>query len=116
MVCGILEWLKFFVEKYAKKKEELRKELIAIHYTKFLSKMNTIQHENGGLYLLTDEMTWADLVIAQYIGKLEKTVGYPHLRKMKDAVERHPNIKEWLVKDRKTASEFIDLLMTFSRQ
>jgi len=92
------------LEKDATKKEELKKELVKTHCAKFFAKMNTIQHENGGVYLVSKEMTWADIVVVQYLGKLENTVdsgilsGFPHLRKLKDAVESHPNIKDWLNK------------------
>jgi glutathione S-transferase len=99
-----LEWQKFYFEKDPAKKSELKQEFTKNHCAKFLSKMNTIQQENGGAFLVSKEMTWADITIAERLERLETTVdagilsGYPNLRKMKDAVLGGPKIKEWIAK------------------
>jgi len=92
------------LERDPAKKEEIRKELAKTHCAVFLRKVNTIQHENGGLYLVGKELTWADIFIAAFLDKLERTIdsnllrGWPHVRKMKESVENQLKIKEWLAK------------------
>lgn len=98
----ILEWIKFFFEKDPTKKAELKQEFISTPAPKYLSRLNTLQYENDGKFLVGKSLTWADIYISNMLVKLEDTVdqgilnGYPHLRKLKEAVFSEPKIKAWV--------------------
>jgi len=90
------------MERNDTKKAEIKEELVQNYCVKFLTRLNEVQRENGGDYLASTEMTWADIFIAEFLGKLESTLDtdilkeYEYVRKTKEAVESNPNIKEWL--------------------
>lgn len=61
-----------------------------------------LQAENGGVWLIGKGMTWADIYVADKLQAFEDTVdqgilnGYPHLRKVKDAVFSEPRIRAYV--------------------
>jgi len=65
-------------------------------------KMNILKCENGGDFLIGQNLTWGEIFISDKLQLFEDTVdqgilnGYPHLRKMKDAVYSHPRIKAYV--------------------
>ncbi|KAJ5666104.1 glutathione S-transferase [Penicillium maclennaniae] len=56
--------------------------------------------ENSGPYLLGDKITYADFVVYQSIDNDERTGTLPSLRKLCEAIEKRPNISEYLRKNR----------------
>lgn len=82
------------------KKEEKKTNFIKTTLPTLLTKLNKIQMENGGTWLVGQNMTWADIVTAEFIRQFGEAIGdpklvdgYPHVRKMQEAVFSNPNIK-----------------------
>jgi len=97
------EWRKFFMEKDAEKKEEMKKGLLETTVPKYLGKVDAIQKENGGNYLVGQKLTWIDIQYAHFLEMFEATTGgeiinYPNLKKMQTTVFETPEIKEWIGK------------------
>lgn len=89
-----------FVEKDPVKKEEKKTKFYSETVPTFLSKINKIQMENGGTWLVGKNMTWADITIAEYMRQIcenEPAVinGYPHVIKMQEAVFANEKIKAY---------------------
>lgn len=98
----ILEWIKFNFEADPDKKAELKNAFLTTLVPKYLIKLNTLQSNNGGNFLVGNTLTWADIFVADKLQTFEDTVDqgvlneYPHLRKMKDAVFAEPRIKAYI--------------------
>lgn len=91
-----------FKEHDPAKKDEKKKAFQTQSLPTFLGKINTIQMENGGTWLVGKSMTWADIVIAEYLRQLCEGSAdpailnrYPHVRKMQEAVYANQNIKTY---------------------
>ncbi|OXA40520.1 glutathione S-transferase [Folsomia candida] len=97
-----LEWIKFNFEADPDKKAELKNAFLTTLVPKYLIKLNTLQSNNGGNFLVGNTLTWADIFVADKLQTFEDTVDqgvlneYPHLRKMKDAVFAEPRIKAYI--------------------
>jgi len=96
------EYVKFhFKESDPVKKEQMKQAFISTSLPKYLGKFNKIQLENGGTWMVGKNMTWADIVLADGMRQMSESVdadaigGYPHLRKMQEAVFASPNIKAY---------------------
>lgn len=89
-----------FIEKDPVKQEELKKKYYSETVPTFLNKLNKIQMENGGTWLVGKNMTWTDITIAEYLrqvleGQPTLINGYPHVRKMQEAVFASEKIKAY---------------------
>lgn len=98
------------MEKDPEKKEELKKTLIETTVPKYLGKVENIQKENGGDFLVGQKLTWIDIQYAHFLEMFEVTTGpevtaaYPNLKKLQKAVFETPEIKEWI--DKRPVTEF----------
>jgi glutathione S-transferase len=69
---------------------------------KYFVKLNILQCDNGGNFLVGKNITWADIFVAEKLQVFEETIdqgilnGFPHLRKLKDAVFSEPRIKAYV--------------------
>jgi glutathione S-transferase len=96
------EIVKILFEPDEVKKTEAKQAFVTTHSPKYLARLNTLQYENGGDFLVGQKMTWADIYIADKLQAFEETIdpailnGYPHLRKVKDAVFSDPKIKAYI--------------------
>jgi len=97
------EFVKFvFKEPDPVKKEEQKKTFITATLPTFLGRINKRQMENGGTWMVGKSMTWADIVVAEMLRQMSEATdpsalnGYPHVRKMVDAVYAQPNIKQYV--------------------
>ncbi len=84
------------------KKEEKKSTFIKTSLPTLLGRLNKIQMENGGTWLIGKNMTWADIVTAEFIrqlcevaGDMKIVDGYPQVRKMQEAVFSNQNIKAY---------------------
>lgn len=96
------EWVKFTFEPDQEKKQALKSTFASTNLPKYLKRFNTIKHENGGDYLVGKEITWADIVLADKLERLESDFGanflnsYPHLRKLKEVVLGCQQLKDYV--------------------
>jgi len=98
-------WLQaFFIEKDENRKAELKKNLIENSLPKFLKKLEEIQIQSGGNFLVGKSATWADAWIANGLERFEGTLGadvldnYPNLKKFKAAFFAIPSVKAYVDK------------------
>lgn len=84
------------------KKEEKKKNFVTTSLPTFLGRIDNVQKENGGTWLVGKNMTWADIVIAEYLrqlceGSADPLIlnSYPNVKKMQEAVNANPNIKAY---------------------
>jgi len=87
------------------KKAELKTVIVKTLIPKFFGKINTMQHENGGTWLVGKTVTWADIYLLSAMeaatdafGDAKLLDGYPHVRKVKEAVLAIPEIKAYIEK------------------
>lgn len=91
----------FWIEQDPAKKEEKKKKFYAETLPTFLSKINKVQLENGGTWLVGKSMTWADILIAETLRQIAVAPdpnalnSYPHIRKMFEAVNNNEGIKKF---------------------
>ncbi|CAL8137131.1 unnamed protein product [Orchesella dallaii] len=97
------EFVKFvFKEPDPVKQAEGKKNFITTTLPTFLGRINKRQMDNDGPWLVGKSMTWADIVVAEMLRQMSAATdptalnGYPHVRKMIDAVFAHPNIKQYV--------------------
>ncbi|XP_021946626.1 glutathione S-transferase 1 [Folsomia candida] len=96
------EWVKFVFEPDADKKAKAKEAFVKVHMPAKLKKLNMLKNENGGNFLVGKNLTWADIFIADKLERLETSVGpkvldgYPHLRKLKEAVFNVDKIRAYL--------------------
>jgi len=94
----------YFGEKDPIKKAELQKNLNENLLPKYLTKMEQIQTENGGNFLVGKSATWADAWITNTFDRMEGTIGaglldkYPNLKKYKAAFFAIPSVKAYVDK------------------
>jgi len=89
-----------FKEPDAEKKKERQKTFSTVTVPAFLSKINKVQMENEGQWMVGKNMTWADIVLAESLRQLcemdpSALNGYPHVRKMYEAVWAQERIKQY---------------------
>ncbi|XP_048589883.1 glutathione S-transferase 1 isoform X1 [Nematostella vectensis] len=97
--------MKWFMEKDEKKKKELREELDTTHIPAFLEAMSKFLEKNGTGFLVTDKLTYADILVfnvcdnapAEVLKKCPKMKGFHEL------IAAIPGIKAWLEKRPKTS-------------
>ncbi|KAF8370435.1 hypothetical protein PRIPAC_76864 [Pristionchus pacificus] len=70
---------------------------------KFFEYIEQIAKKNGSGYLVGRSVTWADLLIVDYMFTLESKApgyldGFPTMKKVKKSVENTPKLKEYLAK------------------
>lgn len=92
------------------KASELRKHLVEISIPTYFTKFDKIQVKNGGQFMIGQNVTWADLWIANLVDRLDERFSkdiewnlYPNLKKMKDGFFAIPQIKNYI--DKRPASE-----------
>lgn len=96
--------VKFVLEKDEAKKQAQKKNLVENIIPKYFGKLNKIQAENGGNFLVGKSATWADVSIVNTLEGTEKVLGadvlqpYPNLKKLKESVLAIPQIKEYVAK------------------
>ena len=95
-----------FQEQDPSKKAELLKNCVENGKTKFLSVFDALANgnQNNGGYLVGHSLTWADIMVANYIYFIEQAFdvqlldGLPALQKLVETVFNAKGIKEWIAK------------------
>jgi len=93
----------WFQEKDATKKQELWKKLETEHLAPFLKMYEKFLTDNGTGYFVSDKITWADIFLFDALHKT-KTMsghlfeGHPKLKEFVDKMEKEPKIHAWLEK------------------
>ncbi len=102
LCCFFTEWVKYFFEKDADKKAKAHADFQSTALPKYLTKLEAIKGSSGGSYLVGKDLTWADIFIADKLGRLQESEGtdvldkYPNLKKFKEEVHAIPNIKAYV--------------------
>ena len=84
------------------KKAELKKAFLAETLPNFLKHMEVTIKANGGKYLVGNDVTWADLAVANTIAALTGMLGSewqkeaPALKAYVDGINNLPRIKKWI--------------------
>jgi len=84
------------------KKQELKEAFHNVHMPKYLGKLESLQKENGGCFLVGKSRTWIDVVLAWRLKALGEEVDqsvisqYPHLVAVKEAVFAISEIKDYM--------------------
>lgn len=105
---SIKGWRAFHFLEDEEKKAELKKQFLEVQVPACFSKFEKILEKSGGVFLLGETYSWADLHIAHTLSFFEETVspdtlkGYPKLLKFKEAVFNIPQIKKWVEERPKT--------------
>lgn len=79
----------------------MRKDLLEIHIPKYFSKFEQLLEESGGKYIAGSVLTYADLVIANFMDVATDLIApdilddYPGLQALKDFVFAMPPIKQF---------------------
>jgi len=103
------EWRKFFAEQDPEKKAESKKNLLEVAIPKYLGKLDVTKKDNGGKFLMGQNLTWVDIQFAHFLELFEITVGqaildgYPNLKELQKNVFEVPTIKAWIEKRPVTA-------------
>jgi len=88
----------------AKQKEELAT-VAKESLPDFLKRYEQFLVDNGSGWLVGKQVTWADLLVSEYLSRLDDkdwlpglVDSYPHLKALVDKVHALPNIKAWVAK------------------
>jgi glutathione S-transferase len=85
-------WKPYWREKDASKKEDFKAQLLTTHFPQYFQKYSKVLERNGGEWLVSSRLTWADLYVAHF---LEFFHDYPELKSFKDKIFETPEIKAW---------------------
>ncbi|XP_023313068.1 glutathione S-transferase-like isoform X1 [Anoplophora glabripennis] len=104
-----LKFAQYIFERDEQAKKEKEKSLFNETFPFYLGKLDAQAKKNNG-YLVGCRLTWVDLVFTaildffNFMIKKDIITNFPNLQKVKENVEKIPNIKAWLEKRPKNVS------------
>jgi len=84
-------------------KDAIYKEHVVPASEKLFRGMNRMLKESGSGFLVGKSLTWADLVLSDFIATIQSYApqlydGHPEIKKYVDGIRSRPNIKKWIEK------------------
>ena len=102
--CLFSEYVPIIFEKDEEKKKEMAEKFVQEQLTPFMKNLAEALKDNGGQWLVGDDITYADISMAQLLNSIDKfhpgvlESKAPLLYKHKEKVLALPNIKAWISK------------------